>query len=167
MSRTSKQYIIFLLCLLFVGFISTVSAEEYQFGSKLCCNRIGPKPANTEAKGEISLQLNENKQELIYEVKVEGVKDVYMAHIHIGSSDKQGPIAVWLYPLNDHDSAQRCIEGEFAGTLAEGTIKTEDIKEGITFNNLIEAMRNGNAYVNVHTKKFIPGEIRGQIHPNI
>jgi len=109
----------------------------------------------------------ENNQELIYKLEVEEIKDVYMAHIHIGPSDKQGPIAVWLYPLNNQDNAQRCIEGEFNGTLAEGTIKQEDIKEGITFNELIEAMRNGNAYVNVHTKKFMPGEIRGQVHPKI
>ncbi len=167
MFRTNKKYIIFLLCFLLIGFISIVSAEEYQFSCKLDCNKIGPKPADTKAKGEITFQLNENKQELIYKLEVEEIKDVYMAHIHIGPNDKQGPIAVWLYPLNDQDNAQRCIEGEFNGTLAEGTIKPEDIKEGITFNDLIEAMRNGNAYVNVHTKKFIPGEIRGQVHLNI
>ena len=167
MFKTNKKYILFLLCFLLIGFISIVSAEECQFICKLDCNKIGPKPVDSKARGEITFQLNENKQELIYNLEVEEINDVYMAHIHIGPNDKQGPIAVWLYPLKNQNNAQRCIEGEFSGTLANGTIKPEDIKEGITFNDLIEAMRNGNAYVNVHSKKFVPGEIRGQVHPNI
>ncbi len=33
----------------------------------------------------------------------------------------------------------------------------------ISFDDLLSAMRNGNAYVNVHTKVYPAGEIRGQV----
>jgi hypothetical protein len=71
-------------------------------------------------------------------------------------------MAVWLYPTN---SAKRTIEGEFTGILAKGIIRAGDLEEGITFKDLIESMRNGNTYVNVHSKKYIPGELRGQVQP--
>lgn len=86
-----------------------------------------------------------------------------MAHLHIGSPSKQGPIAVWLYPAIDHDSPKRIIKEEYNGTLAQGTIKQKDIEEGITFEELIKHMKDNQTYVNVHTRKYIPGEIRGQV----
>jgi hypothetical protein len=34
---------------------------------------------------------------------------------------------------------------------------------GISYDELLNAMRTGNAYVNVHTAQFPSGEMRGQI----
>ena len=41
----------------------------------------------------------------------------------------------------------------------------EDLEKDVTFAELIEAMRTGNAYTNVHTKKYVMGEICGQVKP--
>ena len=166
MLRANKKHIM-LLVIFFIGLISAGSAGECRFSCELGCNKIGPKPADTDAKGEITFQLDEKNQERIYKLEVREIKGVYMAHLHIGPSSKQGPIAVWLYPPRDNDTEERCIEGEYNETIAEGVIRPEDMKKGVTFNELIEAMRHGNAYVNVHTKQFVPGEIRGQVHPGI
>jgi hypothetical protein len=144
-------------------FIATVSAFDHEFTCSLECNKIGPKPADTKAKGNVIFQLDENKQEIFYRLSVENIKDTYMAHLHLGPSNSQGPIAVWLYPLYDHDSSKRLIEGEFSGTLAQGIINQNELQDGIKFEELAESMKNGQAYVNVHTQKFLPGEIRGQV----
>lgn len=52
-------------------------------------------------------------------------------------------------------------------TLAKGAITAPD--EGIgcgweTLADVLEAMRSGDTYVNVHTVDNPPGEVRGQIH---
>jgi len=167
MFKVNMKNIIILSAIFFISLISAGAAGECQFSCNLSCNQIGPHPADTDAKGTITFQLDESRQEITYKLNLQDIEDVYMAHLHIGPSNKQGPIAVWLYPLHDHDNAQRCIEGEFNGTLAEGAIRPENLDEGIDFNELIKAMRDGNAYVNVHTKNYIPGEIRGQVQPSI
>jgi len=167
MFKAFRLQIIFLGIILFIGSISSGWAEDCQFSCKLACNKIGPQQVETTAKGEVAFRFDEDKQELTYSLAVENIEDVYMAHLHIGPPDKQGPIAVWLYPSHEHDSMGRCIEGEFGGTLAEGVIRPEDMQQEFTFTDLIQAMRTGQAYVNVHTRKHIPGEIRGQISPQI
>ena len=167
MFRINMKCILILCAIFYIGMISSGSAEECQFSCNLSCNTLGPHPAETKAKGTIAFQLDESKQELTYKLELQDIKNVYMAHLHIGPSNKQGPIAVWLYPFHDHGEAQRCIEGEFNGTLAEGVIRPEDLDEDIGFDELIKAMRDGNTYVNVHTKKYVPGEIRGQVQPSI
>jgi CHRD domain-containing protein len=48
----------------------------------------------------------------------------------------------------------------FKGTLVAGVAPTP---VGMTFDSLVVLLRNGNAYVNVHTRVHPAGEIRGQI----
>jgi hypothetical protein len=53
--------------------------------------------------------------------------------------------------------------------LAEGVITDANLiglLAGKTLEDLIEHFYNGNAYVNVHTLQYPPGEIRGQISGN-
>ena len=58
------------------------------------------------------------------------------------------------------------IEGRFDGVLGKGTIRATDLVgplEGMTLEDLLEAMDSGETYVNVHTDLNPGGEIRGQI----
>ena len=60
----------------------------------------------------------------------------------------------------------KLILGKSNGVLAEGTITSANLTgplAGKTIKDLINVMRSGNAYVNVHTKQNPAGEIRGQI----
>jgi len=163
MLKVNRKPTIYMFCFFFVIIASVGAAADNMFICDLTSNSIGPKPADTEANGSAIFLLDESKQELTYKLLVEKIEDAYMAHLHIGPADKEGQMAVWLYPLPGHDSAKRIIEGEFNGTLAEGVISPEDLKNGVTFEELIEALRNDNAYVNVHTEKFVMGAIRGQV----
>jgi CHRD domain len=163
MTKLNKKLTFIILCLFLAATVSIVWASICKFGCCLECNKSAPKPVLTDATGKVFFQLDEAKHELSYKLEVEKLRGAYMAHLHIGSTDKEGPIAVWLYPPHNHNAPNRLIEGEFNGILSQGVIRPEDLNDGITFDDLVKSMKNGKAYVNVHTKKYVRGEIRGQI----
>jgi hypothetical protein len=56
--------------------------------------------------------------------------------------------------------------GRFSGILAKGKITEKDLigpLEGKPISALIDAIKSGDTYVNVHTTKYPDGEIRGQL----
>ena len=159
---------IIVCCTFFITLVSAAAAATETADNMFVCdlevNKVGPKPADTIANGNVIFLLDEEKNELSYKIHVEDIEDVYMAHLHMGPSKKEGIIATWLYPVDEHDSENRTIEGEFTGTLAEGVIRQEDLKHGITLEEIIESLGNGNSYVSVHTKNFVMGAVRGQVY---
>lgn len=121
-------------------------------------------PVETDARGQATFQLNRTGDELRYKLIVANIEDVFMAHIHLGGRDENGPVAVWLYP--EGGPPPEVIEGRFDGVLAEGVITDDDLVgplDGDPLDELVEEIRDGNTYVNVHTMANRPGEIRGQI----
>ena len=74
-----------------------------------------------------------------------------------------GGIVVWLYPSAP---PLQLIPGRSQGVLAEGDITAANLTgalAGQELADLVEQIRAGNTYVNVHTTQFPPGEIRGQV----
>jgi hypothetical protein len=58
------------------------------------------------------------------------------------------------------------IEGRSSGVLGEGVITDASLVgplAGMTLEDLLEEIMEGNAYVNVHTQQIGAGEIRGQL----
>ena len=124
-------------------------------------------PANdSNGQGQVLFMLNEDETVLNYKLNVANTKNVTQAHIHCGEAGVNGPIVVFLFGLDPAGVNQN-------GVLAEGTITAANIIArpesaacvgGLSsFENLLEKMRNGGAYVNVHTLALPGGEIRGQI----
>ena len=98
-----------------------------------------------------------------FKVIVANIENVHMAHIHLGQAGENGPVVVWLYP---EGPPPQVIAGRFQGALTEGVITAENLVgqlAGSEIKDLIEEIRAGNAYVNVHTTQNPGGEIRGQI----
>ena len=122
-------------------------------------NEVPAVPSN--GSGYASVTLSEDESSIDYRLYVDGLDDVVMAHIHVGASGENGPVAVFLFGPADPPVASD-------GLLAEGTITEADlIATPGTFDGtmaqLVELIRSGDTYVNVHTTAYGNGEIRGQL----
>lgn len=110
-------------------------------------------PRSTAALGAAALRPEGSS--VSYRVEVTSLSGVTGAHIHTGAVGANGPVRVNLLP-------QGAPAGTVQGILASGSFGAADLV-GISFEELLAAMRSGGAYVNVHTAAFPDGEIRGQV----
>ncbi|MCC2630223.1 MAG: hypothetical protein K0S38_32 [Candidatus Paceibacter sp.] len=101
-----------------------------------------------------------------YEVKVSSLSSAIIgAHLHCAPVGRNGQIVA---PLNASSTMQGV--GSTTGTLS-GSIMATDITNAAqscnpnitTLAHLVQAMREGNIYVNIHTVNYPMGEIRGQL----
>lgn len=123
-------------------------------------------PVDTRAQGQASFKLSKDGDELSYRLIVANIEDVTQAHIHQAPAGSNGPIVAWLYPSGSVQEPE-LIPGRTQGILAEGVITDADLVgplAGMQLEDLLDVIRTGEAYVNVHTVAHPPGEIRGQIH---
>jgi hypothetical protein len=122
-----------------------------------------PNPVDTRAQGQAKFRLSRDGTELHYRLNVANIENVTQAHIHLGQPGVAGGVVVWLYPSGPPATL---IPGRSQGVLAEGTITAANLVgtlQGQPLSALLTHIRNGNAYVNVHTSAHPPGEIRGQL----
>jgi aldose sugar dehydrogenase len=135
-----------------------------QFAAHLSGDQEVP-AVETKAGGRAFFQLSPDGDALTYRLNVSNIENVTQAHIHVGAAGVNGPVAVWLYPPAP---PAELIPGRFSGVLSSGTIHADDLVgplAGQTLATLLQLMRDGGVYVNVHTSRFPAGEIRGQIRP--
>jgi CHRD domain len=115
------------------------------------------------AQGQATFRLSKDGKRLIYRLSVTNIKDVSMAHIHLAAAGENGPVVVWLYPSKPPAMVKT---GMFSGLLARGTITAANLMgplKGKSIADLVDELKMGKTYVNVHTKEHPEGEIRGQI----
>jgi hypothetical protein len=125
-------------------------------------------PRDTLAQGQAIFHLNSDGT-VDYQLIVATIENVVVAHIHCGAPGMNGPVRVFLFgPVPPGG-------GRTDGVLAEASFDPN----GITCPDgtpLLDAMRAGDTYVNVHTNDgvapdntgpgdFPGGEVRGQIDP--
>lgn len=118
---------------------------------------------DTRAQGQAILQVADGGEAIDYRLNVANIENVRMAHLHQAPAGQNGGIVVWLYP--DGPPPEQ-IDGRTQGTLATGTITADDLVgdlSGEDLDDLVEAMRAGDIYVNVHTEQHGAGEVRGQV----
>jgi hypothetical protein len=130
-------------------------------------------PHDTRAKGEAVFHVHADGS-VSYKVLVEDIRNPFMAHIHIAAAGVNGPIVEWLFPGTAPKPGPIGI-GLVHGRLVEGTFTAADFVGPLAngkLADLLDAIRAGNAYVNVHTNdgtatpgpgNFPGGEIRGQL----
>jgi hypothetical protein len=120
-------------------------------------------PGTSLATGLATFRLSEDGQALTYRLSVSHLSGIFQSHIHLNGAGVNGPVVVFLFK-----SAQPT--GEVHGLLSQGTIRAADFVGplfGHPFSELLTDIRNGDAYVNVHTMPNHPGgEIRGQVLAN-
>ena len=133
--------------------------QELYFSTSLSGDAEVP-PVTSSASGVAAFSLNEDGNEMSYELEVENIESILFAHIHNANEFGNGPIVVTLFNATDGPT------NEIDGTLESGTFTAEDLEgslEGQTMADLVDAIQSGQAYVNVHTEANPPGEIRGTI----
>jgi hypothetical protein len=142
----------------------------------------GPTPADSRAQGQAIFRISDDGGSVEFKLIASNIDNVFMAHIHCGPAGVNGPIRMWLYPVIGPTGAPGpSASGPQDGVLASGTFSPEGITcpasaVGVDM-PLLDAIRAGLTYVNVHTDDgveppnsgpgdFPGGEIRGQLdHP--
>lgn len=141
-----------------------------------------PTPADSRAQGEAVFRVSANGSTVDFRLIASNIDNVIMAHIHCGPAGVNGPIRMWLSPVIGPDGAQGLNgSGPHDGVLASGTFSPTGVVCPASAVGqdmpLLDAMRAGLTYVNVHTNDgvaptntgpgdFPGGEIRGQLdHP--
>jgi hypothetical protein len=127
-------------------------------------------------QGQAIFRISDDGQSVEYKLIAANIDNAFMAHIHLAPAGVNGPIVEWLFPSTTPVPGPAGA-GRFDGVLATGTFTAANLVgplAGHPLSDLISAMRNGGAYVNVHTDDgiaptntgpgdFPGGEIRGQL----
>jgi hypothetical protein len=122
----------------------------------------------TDARGNAVLRIQGNG--VAYSIRYRDLRsDIEQAHIHIGAPGTTGGIAVHL--CNDLGTAPAgtppCppAPGRLTGTIDAGDVvgpAAQGVDPG-DIASLIQALRDGLAYLNIHTVTSPAGEIRGDV----
>jgi hypothetical protein len=148
-----------------------VSAGEIKV--KLTGYEETPLTINSDGSGEFKAKINKDKTAIDYTLTYQDLGSaVTQAHIHFGRPAISGSIVLFLCtnlaPPMGVPMPQTCPNpgGTITGTLTAADViprPTQGIDSGEDgFAEMLDAIRAGAAYVNVHTTNFTSGEIRGQ-----
>lgn len=128
---------------------------------------------SSPASAFFNARLNPNQTELAYVLTYAGfTTPVLQAHLHLGQRATNGGIMVFLCSNlgNGPAGTPPCPTpgGTVAGTLSSAGV-VGPTAQGIApqdFGKVVDAIRNGVAYANIHTQAFPAGELRGQLESN-
>lgn len=143
--------------------------KDTRLAAKLMSTNEVPAVASP-ADGAFRAAIDETARVIEYELSFEGLQaNVVMSHIHFAQKNVNGAIMVWLCGTTANPGpagTQACPQsGTITGVIMPSniqTIGTQGIATG-EFDKLVAILRQGLAYVNVHTTQSPGGEIRGQI----
>ena len=168
-----KKNIIYGLTLLIIcyGLIGSTSVfapstEGSIFETVLDGKQISP-PVNTTGSGNASLfykhDVSELNNFLLYNISVSNIDDVTRVHLHQGTYGVNGTLSNNLTILPNYEKT---------GILSNGNISNNNSfqyelsgKAKGVIDIIMKYLRSGEMYIDIHTKKYPEGEIRGQIYP--
>lgn len=159
--------------LMFCGLIysnKSVSAENVdRFWCVLDGNQQMP-PNITSAHGFIGLKFTEDSSKLVFNINVNDIDNITGIYIYSGGSNNQnGSLILDLLEeakelKNDDINIMKVNRDDIEGTVAVGGITSDDLQgelKGKTLEDLRNLMMDGTVYVDVQTKEFPHGEIKG------
>ena len=178
--KKARRLIFVIAAVVSLAATATVLADSLNFNTHLSGDEevmpIGI-VNNSLAQGQANFKLSADGTQLHYKLIAANIENAFQAHIHMGPAGANGPIVVWLFPSTTPGAPGPLGAGRMDGVLAEGAITAANLVGPLKdhpFSELIDAIRAGNAYVNVHTNDgvaptntgpgdFPGGEIRGQL----
>jgi len=129
---------------------------------------------STAASGEFVADIDEQNKIIHYELSYRNLEgSVTQGHIHFGQRHTVGGIVVWLCQTASAPAPPTVAaltplcpaEGTVTGTITPAQVLDQTAQgiEAGAFDELVQAIRAGATYANVHSALFPPGEIRDQI----
>jgi len=128
---------------------------------------------STTAKGRFWALVDTKANTITFRLTYDGLEgDVTQSHVHFGQKSVNGGVSFFLCtnltPAPPGPLPAACPVGP---AVVTGVITPDHIigptGQGIetaAFGEIVEALRDGTAYANVHSTKWPGGEIRGQLH---
>ena len=140
------------------GFLQSAygQPQRQQFTAKMTGPQEVP-PKDTKATGTATFVPTPDQMTLAYRVDSNTNYNT-MAHIHKGKTGENGPIVVTFFTSPT--------PGGIVPFTAHGNLRADNLEgplAGKQITDLIKMIKDGDAYVNVHTVQNPNGEIRGQI----
>jgi ribosomal protein S6E (S10) len=159
-SITYAKFVIAIISLVIISGTTIITTQTLglKFTALMSGDQVSP-PTDSNANGSASFRTTAYDTVIKYKIKVTGSSDVTSADIHIGKKGENGEAVVDLLK----DSKKNGIR---MGTSIRGNITSSELGGSLSGKDLVDlisAMRNGTAYVNIDTPFHDIGEIRGQI----
>ncbi len=162
MKWASMYTIVATLAVIATSFVLTqqIQAQDGKMIITFLSGKDEVPPTESNASAWAKFQSVDNDSQLSYWVSIIGLKEITGAHVHKGSDGQNGDIVAVL------SEAKSAEEGGNETISLKGNITKDGLQgplEGKEVSDLVSLMRNGSAYVNVHTNEYKDGVIRGQI----
>jgi len=164
-------------CFSIIGATAKDDDDRNKFHATLHGVNETPGPVATQATGTLDATLSADGTTLTYTVTYNNLNaQVTQSHIHFGLPKETGGIMVWLCqtaavpaPAGDPGvpTCPDTTSGTVSGTITVANVvgpNSQGITPGADFNKVIQALRQGLAYANVHSTRSPGGEIRGVVH---
>ncbi len=137
--------------------LAALAQEE--FAAELSGDAEVP-PVTTDGSGSATVTISDDESSISFDVTFQDLSGpATMAHIHYGAADEAGPVLIWLTEVGTTDGS---FESPISGTADETAFMPVDGGPQ-SFAEALQAIRDGNTYVNIHTEMNPGGEIRGQL----
>ena len=131
---------------------------------------------STVARGRFEAKIAEDESSLEWTLMYDGLQGtVTQAHLHIAQRNVNGGIVIWLCQTAAAPApaaagpVATCPQTATDATTLSGTVTSATVvavatqQFGGDLGEVIDAIRDGFAYANVHTNPSAGGEIRGQL----
>lgn len=147
-----------------IGLAAPASAQQFTMLATLSGGGEATQTTNgvnTGAFGSATVIVDLGARTITYEVRVFNLPSgVTAAHIHVGSALTNGPVIVNFAPPVPASN-----DFAFSGVVQEAEIVLRPDQGIRSPLDALQAIMNGNAYVNVHSQVNPGGEVRGQLAP--
>lgn len=138
----------------------TAKAKKAKFNFNTSLKGRNEVPAvDSKGTGQTSVKIARDESSIDYKITASNVENVVAVHFHLAPAGQNGGVVAFLFSNPNQPS------GPQNGVLVDGTLTDADVIGSLAgdLDGLIEAIRSGNIYVNLHTSAVPSGELRGQL----
>ena len=136
--------------------------DQQTFAAHLVGDNEVP-PINTKATATLKLNVG---SAISFTVEYANLSTpLLFSHFHFGPTKVSGGVMIFLCGGGNQPTCPSTLSGTITGTITTANV-TGPAAQGIAPGDLtsaLEAVGEGNSYINMHTTMFPSGELRGQI----